>query len=234
MRFVYPPRCLACGEETETEKALCAPCWADTYFTTSPSCDMCSATLPGEPTEEKLLCDACLYYPQSWVSGRAVAVYSGTARRIILSLKHGDRLDIAPPLGRWMAAAAVDVLADTDVLVPVPLHWSRLLRRKYNQSALLAQGVQGETGVPLIPDLLIRRRKTSMQKGMTKAERLENQRQAIIPNSKRLAHLRGKRVLLIDDVLTTGATLSACAEACYSGGADVVNTLVFARVATDR
>ncbi len=133
-----------------------------------------------------------------------------------------------------MAAAAVDVLADTDVLVPVPLHWSRLLRRKYNQSALLAQGVQGETGVPLIPDLLIRRRKTSMQKGMTKAERLENQRQAIIPNSKRLAHLRGKRVLLIDDVLTTGATLSACAEACYSGGADVVNTLVFARVATDR
>jgi ComF family protein len=163
-----------------------------------------------------------------------VAVYSGPARRIILSLKHGDRLDVAAPLGRWMAGAAEDLIADIDVVAPVPLHWSRLLRRKYNQAALLAQAISTQTKVPCIPDLLLRNRRTTMQKGMRKQERLANQRQAVIAHPKQALHLRNKRVLLVDDVLTTGATLSACAEACYSGGADDVNAVVFARVATDR
>lgn len=232
--FVYPPRCLACGVETETEKALCGACWADTHFITPPACDICATPLPGALSDDRLLCDGCLTHPQSWTAGRAVAVYSGTARRIIMSLKHGDRLDVAGPLGSWMAGAAEDLIAKTDVVVPVPLHWSRLLRRKYNQAALLAQSISAQTQVPNIPDLLLRKRRTTMQKGMRKQERLENQRQAVIVNPKQAHHLRKKRVLLVDDVLTTGATLSACAEACYTGGADDVNAVVFARVATDR
>ena len=232
LRFIYPPRCIACGEEVDTEKALCAPCWAEAWFISQPCCDGCGAPLPGLAGSDRLLCDDCIATPRLWSSGRAVVVYNGTGRRIVLALKHGDRLDIARPVGRWIADAARDVLADTDVIAPVPLHWSRLLRRRYNQAALLAGVIGGMAGCEVVQDLLQRHRRTVMQKGLSREARLQNQRQAIRPNSKRAQSVAGKRVLLVDDVMTTGATLSACTEACYTAGAGDVSVAVFARVAT--
>lgn len=232
LRFVYPPRCIACGEEVETEKALCAPCWSDAHFISQPCCDGCATPLPGTEDGERMLCDDCMAAPKPWAAGRGVVVYSGTGRRIALALKHGDRLDIAGPVGRWMGAAARDVLAETDIIAPVPLHWSRLLRRRYNQAALLASVLGAASGHEVAQDLLLRRRRTVMQKGMTRTERMDNQRQAITANPKRLSGIGGKRILLVDDVMTTGATLSACTEACTDAGARVVNIVVFARVAT--
>ncbi len=232
LRFVYPPRCIACGEEVETEKALCGPCWSEAWFISAPCCDGCAAPLPGADDGERLLCDDCTTEPRPWSAGRAVVVYSGTGRRITLALKHGDRLDIAGPVGRWMAAAARDILADSDLIAPVPLHWTRLFRRRYNQAALLADVVGAGAGRMVAPDLLLRRRRTIMQKGMTREERMDNQRTAITVNPKRLSAIAGKRILLVDDVMTTGATLSACAEACHAAGAAVVKIVVFARVAT--
>lgn len=232
LRFVYPPRCIACGEEVETEKSLCGPCWSDAHFISQPCCDVCAMPLPGTADGERLLCDDCMSVPKPWAAGRAVVVYGGTGRRISLALKHGDRLDIAGPVGRWMGAAARDVLAETDVIAPVPLHWSRLLRRRYNQAALLASVMGEASGRAVAQDLLLRRRRTVMQKGMTRTERMDNQRRAITANPKRLSGIGGQRILLVDDVMTTGATLSACAEACHEAGASVVNIVVFARVAT--
>jgi ComF family protein len=232
LRFVYPPRCIACGEEVETEKALCGPCWSEAWFISTPCCDACAAPLPGAAEGDPLFCDDCMAAPRPWTEGRAVVVYSGTGRRISLALKHGDRLDIAGPVGRWMAAAARDILTDSDVIAPVPLHWTRLFRRRYNQSALLAEVIAAGGGCTVAQDLLIRRRRTVMQKGMTREERMDNQRQAITANPKRLSAIAGKRILLVDDVMTTGATLSACAEACHAAGAVAVNIVVFARVAT--
>jgi ComF family protein len=183
----------------------------------------------GEP--DGVPCDGCLYHPQAWSQGRAVAVYAGGARRIILGLKHGDRLDMGPTLARWMATAGHDVLNDADIIAPVPLHWTRLLKRRYNQAVELSRHLAQGRDMEHIPDLLTRTKRTSMQKDMSRDERFENQRDALKITNRFAQDIIGKRILLIDDVMTTGATLSACAEACISAGAANVNVLVFARVA---
>lgn len=191
-------------------------------------CDSCGAPLPG--ASDEFHCDACLRFPPSWKRGRAAVVYDGGGRRIILALKHGDRLDLAKSAAKWMVSKGEDVL-DVDVMVPVPLHWTRFLKRRYNQAAVLSAAISKETEIENIPDLLIRHRRTSMQKGMSRTERFENQRGALKLNKRFQDTIKGKRVLLVDDVMTTGATLSACAEVCRAAGSEDVNVLVFARVA---
>jgi ComF family protein len=183
----------------------------------------------GEP--DGVPCDDCLYHPKPWSQGRAVAVYAGGARRITMGLKHGDRLDMGPTLARWMASAGADVLAQSDIVAPVPLHWTRLLKRRYNQAVEISRHLVIGHNVEHIPDLLTRTKRTSMQKDMTRDERFENQRNALKVTDRFTDSMRRKRVLIIDDVMTTGATLSACAEVCISAGAANVNVLVFARVA---
>ncbi len=152
---------------------------------------------------------------------------------MVLALKHGDRLDLAPALARWMLAPAKPLLKRADILAPVPLHHWRMLRRKFNQSAELARHLAHQSGQFCLPDLLTRQRKTPSQDGLTRSERMENQRGAFQVTQRHRQVIKGKAVLLVDDVLTTGATLSACAEALYAAGANNVDVIVLARVERD-
>ena len=230
MRLAYPARCLSCGEETDAESMLCATCWPEAHFIAGSPCNACGIPLMGEADDEDL-CETCFAHPPAWAKGRAVGLYEGPLRHMTLALKHGDRQDIARHMARWMASAGDTLFSPETCLVPVPLHWSRMLRRRFNQSVLLAHAIASQRPVRHIPDALQRIRATKPQKDMTRAERFKNQRDAIQAHPARSDLIHDKPILLIDDVMTTGATLSACAEACLAAGAASVNILVFARVA---
>ncbi|MCF6272630.1 MAG: ComF family protein [Rhodobacteraceae bacterium] len=228
MRTLYPPRCMLCETLTDAPHGLCADCWCDTRFINGSTCITCGTPLVGEAEGEP--CDTCIAHPPPWQRGIAVLEYDGTGRAMVLALKRHDRLDLAPAMAQWMQRAGTPLLATTDILAPVPLHPARLLRRKFNQSAELGRHIARLSGVAHIPDLLTRTRRTAPQQGKDRAARIVNLKSAIIPTPRHLARLAGKRVLLIDDVLTTGATLSACTSACYAAGAKNVSILVLARV----
>ena len=233
IHMLFPPRCLNCGDETASDFVLCAPCWRDTPFVSGQICDLCGMPLPGGLATEIAHCDSCLIAPKPWRRGRAALLYDGTARRLVLRLKYGDRLDLAPALAGWMADAGRELALAQSLCVPVPLHWRRLFNRRYNQAALLAEALAKRTGAAYCPDLLRRLRATKKQEGMRRAERQENQRDAFGVTTRHRAKLAQRRVVLVDDVMTSGATLASCAETCLAAGAIEVNVLVLARVARE-
>jgi len=190
---------------------------------------VCGTPLPGE-TASKIKCDSCITDPPAWDTGRAAVIYAGVGRRVVLGLKHGDRLDMARPLAEWMARSGGELLQHADAIVPVPLHWRRLFKRRFNQSAELAQHLADISGTPYMPDLLVRDRPTPTQDGLTRQERHENQRGVFSVHKRRKVP---KNIVLIDDVMTTGATISACAETLRDAGAERIDALVLARVARD-
>lgn len=227
---IYPPRCLACPEPTESPQGLCAACWRDTTFIAGTACGRCGLPMPGESGPEDI-CDGCLRHPPAWDNGAAAILYSGAGRRMVLQLKHGDRLDMVPRLASWMASAGREHLARADLIAPVPLHWRRLLRRRFNQSAELARRLARSSGRPIVADLLRRRRMTVPQEGMDRAARAANQADAFTVHRRHASRVTDRSVLLVDDVLTSGATLSSCAETLRAAGAARIDVLVLARVA---
>ena len=227
---VFPAQCVLCADQVEQDGGLCGVCWRETPFLTGLSCDACGAPLPGRETGQAL-CDDCIITPRPWQKGRAVFQYEGNGRRIVLALKHGDRTDLAKPAAQWLANAGRDILTDGTLLVPVPIHWSRLLRRKYNQAAEISRALSKLTGLECCQDALLRTKRTASQNGMTIAQRQMNMTNAINVNPKRYQQLDGRRICLIDDVMTSGATLSACTSAAYDAGADQVFVMLLARVA---
>lgn len=230
VRAIYPPQCLCCEAPVEQDFALCGPCWRDTPFVAGLVCDTCGQPLPGQEDSGPVQCDDCLRIARPWTRGRAALVYGGNARRMILQLKHGDRLDLARPLGDWLARAAAPILQPGMVVAPIPLHWLRLLKRRANQSALLAARVARITGLPHVPDLLVRNRATPSQEGRGRDARFANLADALRPHPRRIAQARGRHVLLVDDVMTSGATLAAAADALRGAGVADVSVLVLARV----
>jgi len=230
---VLPPLCLGCGEIVGAPGALCAACWQGFSFIAPPQCACC-----GDPFAEHLgdaaLCVACLARPPKFRRARAALAYDTQSRRLVLPFKHGDRTDIARACGGWMARAGAELLAEADLIAPVPLHWRRLLTRRYNQALLLARALvrAAPPGVEhrLAPDLLRRRRWTGSQAGLRAKERRRNVREAFDIHPRWAAEVAGKAVLLVDDVLTTGATAEACARVLQRGGARHVDVLTLARV----
>ena len=233
LRLIYPPRCTICGEAVESDHGLCGPCWRDTPFITGLVCDLCGVPLPGEDRGDRLWCDDCMVIARPWVRGRAAILYADNGRKLVLALKHGDRHDVLRPAARWLANAARPLLCPGPLIAPVPLHWSRLLKRRFNQSALLATALARELGADTCPDLLIRPVRTRSLDGMKRDERLAMLEGAIRPHPGRAGRMAGRNILLIDDVMTTGATLGASAAACISAGAADVSILTLARVAKD-
>lgn len=231
VRVVYPPRCLCCEEHVESEFALCGPCWRDTPFIEGLVCDACGAPLPGQEDEGlRPHCDDCLRHPPPWTRGRAALLYDGAARQMVLQLKHADRLDLARPLGDWLLRAGRAIIEPGMIVAPVPLHWTRLLRRRSNQSALIAARMASGAGLVHVPDLLQRLRRTPSQEGRGRAARFANLDGAIRAHPRRIAAARGRHVLLVDDVMTSGATLSAACRALTGAGVAQVSVLVLARV----
>ncbi|MGR3343947.1 MAG: double zinc ribbon domain-containing protein [Paracoccaceae bacterium] len=233
LRLIYPPQCISCDALLAEDMTLCGTCWRETPFISGKVCDACGVPLPGEDDGQADLCDDCLTIARPWASGRAALLYRDNARRIVLTLKHGDRLELARPAARWMQSAAAPLLEPGQIMVPVPAHWSRLLRRRYNQAALLARELARLTGATFLPDALIRTRRTDVQDGMGLDQRFQNMSQAIAPHPKYGGALIGKEVLLIDDVMTSGATMAAATEASLASGATRVCVLALARVAKD-
>ncbi|MCA8869620.1 MAG: ComF family protein [Rhodobacteraceae bacterium] len=230
---LYPPQCLTCGAETAEDFSLCGGCWREMPFITGLVCDACGVPLAGEGSGERVHCDACMMAPHLWSRGRAPLLYQGTARSMILAFKHGDRHDYLKPMAQWMVMQA-RVITGADVLIaPVPLHRHRLFRRRFNQAALLGARMARLMNADFCPDLLIRTRATRPHQGMSRVERFENQRAAYQVPQSRQKLLKGRELLLVDDVMTSGATLAACAEACFDAGVLAVNVTVLARVASD-
>jgi len=234
IQVLYPPQCVMCDARTEVDFALCGPCWAETPFIDGLCCDVCGASLPGQgEPEEGILCDVCMVIARPWTKGRAAMVYKDKARRFVLSLKHGDRTDLARAAGPWLARAARPLLSPETLVVPVPLHRFRLIRRRFNQAALLAGQLAAVAQVECCPDALIRHKRTAPLEGHTRDQRFAALVDAITANPKREELLMGRKVLLVDDVMTSGATFAASTEACFAAGADDVCVLSLARVVKD-
>ena len=178
-------------------------------------------------------CDDCMSIARPWSQGRAALLYKDRGRTLVLALKHGDRHDIVRPAGRWMARAVRGIVHDDMLVAPVPLHWTRMVRRRYNQSSLIAQAMARELGLPMCADLLKRDRATASLDGKTRDARFGEMQDAISLHSKRAHLMKGRSVLLVDDVMTSGATLAACAEACHKSQASEVCVVTLARVAKD-
>jgi ComF family protein len=224
-----PPLCPTCREPVADPGALCAQCWSKLSFISRPYCERLGIPFAYDPGLGVLSMEA-IADPPSYNRARAAVRYDETARTMVQAFKYGDRLDLAPAMGRWMASAGRELLSDADALVPVPLHWRRLWSRRFNQAATLAQMISRIAGVPLRHDLLKRVRATRQQVGLTQTQRASNVQGAFrVPREGR-AEVRGKRLLLVDDVLTSGATLDTCARILLRAGAANVDVLVFARV----
>lgn len=231
---VLPPRCLVSGEIVAKPGQLIASAWGAINFITTPLCAGCGLPFPyevGSPGDAAaMVCGACIAEAPAYDRARAVFQYNDASRGMILAFKHADRMEGADSFAAWMARAGAQLLMDADLIAPVPLHRFRLWRRRYNQAAVLAQALGRLSGVPVAADLLARVRNTPAMVDMNIAARRRNLQGAIKVRPRYTNRLAGCKLLLIDDVLTSGATAEACARVVKSAGAASVDVLTLARV----
>uniref|UniRef100_UPI0038CD4676 ComF family protein n=1 Tax=Neoroseomonas rubea TaxID=2748666 RepID=UPI0038CD4676 len=236
---LLPPRCLGCAEEVSAQGTLCAACFAALKPVSEPFCARCGVPFAHSGQAEAsdadgLCCAPCARRPPAFRRARAALRYDEGAKRLILPFKHADRTELAAPLARRMARAGAALLAETDLIAPVPAHWRRLLARRYDQAALLALAIGRIARRPVVPDLLARRRRTPPLGDKGAAERAAAVEGAFGVPARGARRIAGLRVLLIDDVMTSGATANACARALLEAGAATVDVLAAARVPDPR
>jgi len=231
---VLPPHCLSCEDPVMTQGTLCASCFRQVHTITDPLCVCCG--VPFRHPQQALagLCPNCAARRPAYDMARAALRYDDGARRLILPFKHADRQELAGPLALQMARAGKALLARCDIIVPVPLHWLRLWSRRYNQAALLGAKLARGAGKPFVPDLLVRARATPPLGDRGAAERAALLAGAFRVRPRLVRRVAGQRVLLIDDVMTSGATVEACALVLRAAGAAAVDVLAAARVPDPR
>ena len=223
-----PPLCPSC-RDLVTDSGLCPACWSKLAFIAPPYCPRLGIPFAYDPGPGILSMQA-IAHPPAYQRARAAVRYDDVARALVHAFKYGDRMDLAPMIGRWMARAGHELLDDADALVPVPLHWRRLWTRRFNQSAALAEQISRESGVAVAHAALKRVKATAQQVGLSRKDRAANVQGAfrVAPAAK--PEVAGRHLIVIDDVLTSGATADACARALLRAGAAQVDVLVFARV----
>jgi ComF family protein len=227
--LALPTQCPACREPVEG-RGLCPACWSRLSFVTRPYCERLGIPFVYDPGPGILSMEA-IADPPAYHRARAAVRFDEISRALVHALKYGDRLDLAPMMGRWTANAGRELLADADALVPVPLHWRRLWARRFNQSAMLAAAISKESSMPVVAGALKRVRATAQQVGLSRTERAANIQGAFRVPEEGKAAVAGRRLVLVDDVLTSGATVEGCARALLRAGAANVDVLIFARVA---
>lgn len=229
VQAVLPPTCLACRKPAGASGGLCPACWQGAGFIERPYCERLGLPFSYD-SGAPLLSPAAFADPPAFDRARAAMRFSDVARDLVHLLKYGDRLDLVKPFANWMTRAGAEILGEADALVPVPLHWTRLFQRRFNQSAELARAIAKRTKLPVIDDALLRVRATPPQVGLARDARVKNVHGAFSVAKAARTKVQGRRIVLIDDVLTTGATANACARMLRRAGAARIDVLTLARV----
>ena len=233
LNILLPARCISCGEFVEDVGSLCSGCWSDINFITKPSCDICS--LPFEYDKgEDAICGNCMAERPSYDKAISVFVYNNNSSKLITHFKYGDKIHAARSFAKWMVSSARDLLPETDIITPVPLHRVRLFTRRYNQSALLANHMGEMSGVMVITDILSRTKITPPQASLPRRRRLWNVKGVFAVGKKYKEFIKGKNIILVDDVMTTGATVMECANVLKKAGAEKVFVVTLARTVGEK
>ena len=230
--MVLPPRCIITGDTVEAQGMIAPKAWAELDFISAPFCNACGFPFDFE-ADGDALCGPCVSERPIYESARAALKYNDSSRSLILGFKHGDKTHAVLAFVPWLRRVGEEMLAQADYLVPVPLHRWRLVARRYNQAALIAQALSKDCGVPVMLDALERVRATPSQGHLKAKDRLKNVKKAFAVNLKTQAAIKGKTIILIDDVHTTGATVEECTKILLKSGAAHVHVLTLARVVKD-
>lgn len=226
--LLFPPQCLNCDTIVPTHGTLCMGCWQKIQFISDPVCAACGLPFDYD-IGSHALCGQCLHVRPSYTHARAVFRYDEHSHKLITRFKYSDQTGFAKTYGVWLAKAGTDLLKQTDIIIPVPMHYFRFVRRHFNQSALLAQELARKTGIDYIPDALWRHKYTIPQLGLSKKGRKDNVKGAFSINRRYAETIKNKNILLVDDVMTTGSTIEQCAKTLLKSDAMRVNILTLAR-----
>lgn len=230
INVILPPRCIFTGDTVDAQGTISPSAWASLAFISTPYCAACGFPFEFEAGDADALCAACLKEPPVFDKGRSALRYDDASRDFILGFKHGDRMHAVTSMVPWLKMAGAEFWEEADVIVPVPLHRWRLMRRRYNQAAVMAIAMAKAMGKGSVPDALIRTRSTPSQGHLKAREREANVKSAFVVRDKRRNLIVGKNIILIDDVYTTGSTVSECAKALRQAGAQKIFVLTLARV----
>lgn len=229
---IFPPRCISCNKFVGTQGSLCTDCWEDINYLSDPCCDICG--IPFEfNIEQGALCGACIAHKPSYDKARSVFLYDDNSRSLITSFKYGDKTQNAVSFAKWLERVGKEFFEEADIVAPVPLHRFKLFLRRYNQSVLITNALKLPKNANLINKLLVRNKYTSPQAGLTTKQRILNVKGAFKVNLRYNEEVKGKVIVLVDDVMTTGSTVEICSRVLKKQGAKKVYILTVARTVID-